>query len=105
MYNYMFNKINKMKQMYSLFYEWFNRLIFGSQATQMSTKFATFIIAAVHWYFFSQTKMPRRCSVYNCEGNYNGQPYTQTVSASIEKYPEYRKRWIEAMPIAEPATT
>ena len=47
---------------------------------------------------FSQNKMPRRCSVYNCEGNYNGQPYTQTVSASIEKYPEDRKRWIEAMP-------
>ena len=46
---------------------------------------------------FSQNKMPRRCSVYNCEGNYNGQPYTQTVSASIEKYPEDRKRCIEAM--------
>ena len=37
------------------------------------------------------------CSVYNCDGNYNGQPYTQTVSASIEKYPEDRKRCIEAM--------
>ena len=52
---------------------------------------------------FSQNKMPRRCSVYNCEGNYNGQPYTQTVSASIEKYPEDRKRRIEAMPNHVPA--
>ena len=45
-----------MKQMYLLFHEWFNRLIFGSRATQTSTKFATFIIAAVHWYFFHKIK-------------------------------------------------
>ena len=52
----MFNKIHKMKQMYLLFHEWFNRLIFGSRATQTSTKFATFIIAAVHWYFSYKMK-------------------------------------------------
>ena len=45
-----------MKQMYLLFYEWFNWLIFGSQATQTFTKFATFIIAAVHWHFSHKIK-------------------------------------------------
>ena len=47
-----------MKQMYLLFYEWFNWLIFGSKATQTFTKFATFIIAAVHWYFSYKMKCP-----------------------------------------------
>ena len=42
--------------------------------------------------------MPRRCSVYLCDGNYDEKPYTPTVSASLNKYPEDRKKWIGAMP-------
>ena len=42
--------------------------------------------------------MPHRCSVYNCNGNYRGEPYTKTVSASVTKYPEDIIKWIEAMP-------
>ena len=42
--------------------------------------------------------MPRRCSVFNYNGKYRGEPYSKTVSASITKYPEDRIKWIEAMP-------
>jgi len=42
--------------------------------------------------------MPRRCSVYKCDGNYDGKPYSATVSASLTKYPDDRKKWIAAMP-------
>ena len=42
--------------------------------------------------------MPRRCSVFECNGNYDGEPYTPTVSASLTSYPEDREKWIAAMP-------
>ena len=42
--------------------------------------------------------MPRRCSVFGCNGNFDGQPYSQTVSASRERYPEDREKWIAALP-------
>ena len=42
--------------------------------------------------------MPCRCNVFSCNGNYPGEPYTKTVSASSAKHPEDRIKWIEAMP-------
>ena len=42
--------------------------------------------------------MPRRGSVYLCDGNYDEKTYTPTVSASLNKYPEDRENWIYAMP-------
>ena len=43
-------------------------------------------------------EMPQPCSVYQCNGNYDGEPYTLTVIASLTNYPEDRERWIAAMP-------
>ena len=40
--------------------------------------------------------MGRKCSVFDCNGNYSGQPYTRVV-----KFPKdeiIRNQWIDAMP-------
>ena len=40
--------------------------------------------------------MPRRCSCFGCNGNYDGTPYVKVIS--FPKDPEERERWILAMP-------
>ena len=42
------------------------------------------------------TKMPKKCNVYGCHGNYRGEPYTK--SAPFPKDKEERSRWIDATP-------
>lgn len=56
------------------------------------------MVVAVLVVYFISFVMPRRCNVYLCKGNYKGEPYTRTVSASEDDYPEDRQRWIAAMP-------
>ena len=41
-------------------------------------------------------KMPRCCSVYECHGNYDGEPYTKQVSFPTNE--STRSKWIAAMP-------
>ena len=40
--------------------------------------------------------MGRKCSVFNCNGNYRGQPYTRVVK--FPKDETIRNQWIDAMP-------
>ena len=40
--------------------------------------------------------MPKRCTVFNCRANYDGEPYSQVVSFPTDTVE--RTRWIEAMP-------
>ena len=40
--------------------------------------------------------MPRRCSVYECRGNYDGELYTKQVSFPTDE--STRSKWIAAMP-------
>ena len=40
--------------------------------------------------------MPKRCAVYNCRGNYNGEPYSSLVS--FPKDTDTRNLWIDSMP-------
>ena len=39
--------------------------------------------------------MPKRCAVFNCRGNYDGEPYSQVVSFPTDRVE--RTRWIETM--------
>ena len=41
--------------------------------------------------------MPKHCAVYNCWGNYIGEPYTPVVSFPTDQN-ERNSSWIEAMP-------
>ena len=47
-------------------------------------------------------KMPRKCNVYGCKGNYAGHPYTATVSASLTNYPENGKDITHCYPLVWP---
>ena len=40
--------------------------------------------------------MPRRCSAFGCNGNYDGTPYVKVISFPKDK--DERERWILAMP-------
>ena len=40
--------------------------------------------------------MPKRCNIFGCNGNYEGQPYTPVTSFPDD--PEERERWILACP-------
>ena len=41
-------------------------------------------------------KMPKKCNVYGCRGNYRSEPYTKVVQFPTDE--TERNRWIVAMP-------